>query len=114
MTNPQPDEIEQVARGGRGNRALERPHQYDRWRKVMGEKPSQTLIHFEMDGESYAFIMPAESWDDAERRMRAIRLNGRVAGWPCYSHSTNTLTLPFVAAWAFLTCSFRNLFGRKQ
>jgi hypothetical protein len=79
----------------------------------MGEKPSQALVHFEMDGKSYVFIMPAESWDDAERRLRAIRLNGRVAGWPCYSHSTNTLTLPFVAAWAFLTCSFRNLFGRK-
>jgi hypothetical protein len=87
-TNPQPDEIERAKGGSYFQAMAEANAEIIRLREQIAAK-------------------------DAERRMRAIRLNGRVAGWPCYSHSTNTLTLPFVAAWAFLTCSFRNLFGRK-
>lgn len=75
-------------------------------------EPQQAMIHFEMDGTSYGFVMPAESWKDAERRMQAIRLTGRVAGWPCYTYRTNALTLPFVAVWTILITAWRNLARR--
>jgi hypothetical protein len=75
-----------------------------------GERVCQNaMIHFQMDGESYGFVMPAESLEDAERRMRAIRLTGIVAGWPCYSYRANALTLPLVAIWVHLTTAVRNL-----
>jgi hypothetical protein len=66
-----------------------------------------------MDGERYGFTMPAESFEDAERRMRAIRLTGKVDGWPCYTYRTNALTFPFVTVWVFASTAFRNLFGVK-
>ena len=70
----------------------------------------QAMISFQMDGETYCFVMPADSWDDAERRMRAIRTTGQVQGFPCYTYHANALTMPFVGLWVWLTTSFRNLF----
>ena len=71
------------------------------------------LIEFEMDGGRYCFPMPAESFDDAERRMRAIRMTGKVAGWPCYAVSSPSLiayvALPFVTGFCWLL----NLLGVK-
>jgi hypothetical protein len=77
-------------------------------------KQKQALISFQMDGQEYGFVMPADSWDDAERRMRAIRTTGMVAGWPCYTYRANSLTLPFVAAWTIASTFFRNLFRASQ
>lgn len=71
------------------------------------------LIIFDMNGEQYGFHMPAESWDDAERRMRAIRLTGKVAGWPCHTMRANALTLPFVHVWMKVSVFVRNLIGAR-
>jgi hypothetical protein len=75
-------------------------------------KQPQTMVHFTMDGQSYGFIMPADSLKDAERRLRAIRLTGTIAGWPCHSYPVNPITLPFVAAWVHLSTFVRNLLRR--
>ena len=42
-------------------------------------------IEFVMDGERYGGVLPAESFADAEKRMAAIRMTGKVVGWPCYA-----------------------------
>lgn len=76
------------------------------------DKIQQCTVHFQMDGKSYGIVMPAESWEDAERRLAAIRLTGRVEGFPCYTVKMPGplayLALPFMplAMW-FLNTFFR-------
>ena len=67
---------------------------------------------YRMNGKRYGFTLEAESLADAERRLAAIRLTGKVSGWPCYQVRTNAVTLPFAAAGAAMFCFVRNLFGR--
>jgi hypothetical protein len=78
----------------------------------MSEHP-QAMVHFTMDGELYGFNMPATSFEDAERRLAAVRMTGKVVGWPCYSYRTNALTLPFVTVWVVAVTFFRNFFRVK-
>ena len=73
----------------------------------------QAMITFKMDGRDYAFVMPADSFEDADRRLRAIRTTGTVLGWPAYTYRANALTLPFVAAWTYGMTALRNLFRVK-
>lgn len=54
-------------------------------------------LEYEMDGKRYAFNIRATSIDDAEARLRAIRMTGKVNGWPCYS-----VKLPRPVAYAAL------------
>lgn len=77
-------------------------------------KHPQCAVMFEMDGKQFGFNMPATSWDDAERRLQAIRLNGRVTGFPCYSvrmpGPLMYLALPLLP----LITGFLNLFSRPK
>lgn len=69
-------------------------------------KVHDALVHFTMDGAEYSWVMPAESWADAEKRLAAIRLTGRVVGWPCYHVSMPAplmyLAMPFLWLWTLL------------
>ncbi len=38
------------------------------------------LIEFNMGGEEYSEVIYAESWEDAEKRLTAIKYNGRLIG----------------------------------
>jgi hypothetical protein len=64
-------------------------------------KPSgEYLYEFEMGGARYSFAMYADDWEDAERRLRAIRATATLSGGPAYRIPANSLTLPFV--WVFV------------
>lgn len=80
----------------------------------MSEEYKNCLASFTFEGERYCFYFPASSLEDAERKMRAIRMTGLVDGWPCYTYRANAFTMPLVAVWCWLTCSIRNLLGLKQ
>ena len=71
-------------------------------------------IEFVMDGKRYGATLPAESLEDAKKRLAAIRMTGTVEGWPCYSVSMPGplayLALPFIALW----CGLLNLLERKS
>jgi hypothetical protein len=43
------------------------------------------LVDFNMDGETYSHIIEAESLEDAERRLRCIKANGRLIGGPAFT-----------------------------
>ncbi len=77
-------------------------------------KMKDAAIEFVMDGKRYGATLPAESFADAEKRMAAIRMSGKVNGWPCYSiplpGPLAYLGLPFIALW----CGLLNLFGRRS
>jgi len=74
-------------------------------------KFKDAALSYEMDGKHYGFNIPAESLEDADRRMRAIRLTGKVDGWPCYSVKMPTplgyAALPFMALLTALLNLFR-------
>jgi hypothetical protein len=70
-------------------------------------------LSYEMDGKRYAFSIRAESLEDAERRMRAIRSTGKVDGWPCYSVKLPSPVAYAALPFAPLVCWFLNLFHRR-
>lgn len=57
---------------------------------------------YNMDGVTYAFNIVASSPEDAERRLQAIKGNGRIDGWPCFGMKANHATLPLVALWLWV------------
>ncbi len=65
------------------------------------------LIEYDFEGGRYTISIPCESWAEAEAKVRAIRLSGRVMGWPAFTCSANPVTFPFGAlvvrlkAWLF-------------
>ena len=38
------------------------------------------MIDFQMDGQMYSTEIPAESWQDAQKRLEAIQNTGRIEG----------------------------------
>lgn len=58
----------------------------------------RALISYRHQGAEYCFEIPADDWQDAERRLQSIASTGRVDGWPCYQ--ANTVTFPLVALFA--------------
>lgn len=79
----------------------------------MTDRVKNCAVTFRMDGKDYGFAMPAESFEDAERRMRAIRLTGRVVGWPCYSVRMPSLVAYLLLPFAPVVVFVLNLFRRK-
>lgn len=70
------------------------------------------LIEYHHRGSQCGFQMGADSWDDAQDRLRSIGANGRVIGSNVSSLRANAVTLPFAAAWSTIVCWFRNLSKR--
>jgi len=67
------------------------------------------MATFKMDDMDHCFLFFADSLDDAERKLRAIRTTATIIGWPAYTYRTNAVTMPFVAAWVYLTTWVRSL-----
>jgi hypothetical protein len=68
----------------------------------------QALITYRTADGDYSFSFPAESWDDAEQKLRAIRATATVTGWPAYRIPANSLTLPFVHVFVSLFTAIKN------
>ena len=71
------------------------------------------LYEFEMGGARYSFGMYADDWEDAERRLRAIRTTGALSGGPAYRIPANSVTLPFVHVFVVAYTWLRNLFRQR-
>ena len=46
----------------------------------MGRKSNTFLMEWEMDGNKWCMEIYAESWDDAKKRLAAIRSTGKIIG----------------------------------
>lgn len=80
--------------------------------------PGDYLVNFDMDGSTYGFVMYADNAEDAESRMRALRLTGKIMGGPCYTGKLPKplmyLALPFLAAFAGLLNIVGKLRGDRK
>lgn len=68
----------------------------------------QALASFKMSDGEYSFSFPAESWEDAERKLRAIRATATVTGWPSYRVPANPVALPFARVFVAVFTWVRN------
>lgn len=76
----------------------------------MGEEWKNALASYRLDGSEWSLSFPAESFEDAQRRVRAIRGNLSLDGWPSYA-------VPAVPAAGFfvrLLCWLGNIFRAKE
>lgn len=64
-------------------------------------------------GSEWALTFPADSWEDAEARLHAIRTTASLEGWPCHIYRATSVTLPFVHVWVVASTFIRNLFGAR-
>jgi hypothetical protein len=78
---------------------------------MMAAEWKDAALEYEMDGKRYGFNISATSIEDAEARLRAIRMTGKVNGWPCYSVKMASalahMALPFAPLVAFVLNLFR-------
>jgi|GEM_PF-3394096 hypothetical protein len=74
----------------------------------MSERKPPYGVAYRRKGREYSFQIWAESWEDAEDRLRSIAMTGRVYGSNLETVPANSLTLPFAALWASLTVRWRN------
>ncbi len=49
-------------------------------RSTMGRKSTTFLLEWEMDGQTWCMEIYADSWDDANKRLAAIRATGKIIG----------------------------------
>ena len=79
----------------------------------MTDRKPPYAIRYQYNGRTYNCTIWAESWEDAERRLRSIGATGEVYGSDVQSFSANPVTLPFSVLWVRFICWWRNL-GRGR
>lgn len=70
---------------------------------------SMFLIRFRHNGDDCSFAMPANSWADAEARLRSMASSARVQGSNASAIPVNAITLPFAGVLARFIVWWRNL-----
>lgn len=66
-------------------------------------------VQYRHNNETWTFVLPyADSWEDAEARLKSIGAYGKVYGSNLQRLPANSVTLPFVGLWASITCWWRN------
>lgn len=78
----------------------------------MSDHKPPFAVSYRHRGAEYTFTIWANSWDDAEDRLRSISTTGRVYGSDVSTTRCHSLTLPFAATWAALRCWWLNLRNR--
>lgn len=77
----------------------------------MREKPKKAAASYKYRGSAWCLDIYAESLEDAEERMRAIRMTGQIDGWPCYTFKAPSpvmhLLLPFLVMGVWIKNLFR-------
>ena len=56
-------------------------------------------IEFRHNGRKHVAYVEADSWQDAEEKVKSLRVSGRLAGWPTFSAPSNALILPLSLLW---------------
>lgn len=79
----------------------------------MSDRKPPFAVDYNHNGKTYRLTLWAESWDDAQNRLRSIGGNGRVVGSDVQQFRPNGLTLPITVLWVRLVCWWRNL-GRRS
>ena len=75
----------------------------------MEERKPPFMIQYRHKGSEYALTLWADSWEDAEARLRSIGGNGEVVGSNVQTVPANAFVLPFTSLWVRLVCWWRNL-----
>lgn len=73
------------------------------------------VLHYQHRGRNYVLNIMADSWEDAEKRIKAIGATGEIVGSNAFvAIRANALTLPFATAFVAITCWWRNLWGSRK
>lgn len=77
------------------------------------ERKPPFVVQYNHKGSTWGFQIWAESWEDAEARLKSIGYNGQIIGSNASTIKTNPVTLPLVALWMPFICWWRNLWQRR-
>lgn len=77
------------------------------------ERKPPYAIQYRHNGKTWGLTIWAESWEDAQARLRSIGFNGKIIGSNVETIPVNTLTVGPAAIWMAVVCWWRN-FGKPR